>query len=57
MKALLFGIVLGVLLLWPTALSLTATATTTLLGEPVLVAFVLGAAARPYLPTWRGWVR
>ncbi|GAA4999563.1 hypothetical protein [Streptomyces siamensis] len=43
MKALFLGAVLGVLLLWPPALSLTAA----LAAKPVIVAFGLGLAARP----------
>jgi len=55
MKALLFGVVLGVLLLWPAALSLAA-ATLTVLVKPAVLAFVLGVLARPFLarhtPRW-----
>jgi hypothetical protein len=46
MKAILFGALLGVLLLWPAALSLTAEAVTALAQPPALV-FVLGVLARP----------
>lgn len=46
MKAILFGAVLGVLLLWPAALSLTATAAVAL-AQPAVLAFVLGVLARP----------
>lgn len=48
MKALLFGVLLGVLLLWPAALNATAAA----LGacaQPAVLAFVLGVLARPAL--------
>ncbi|MFE5079945.1 hypothetical protein [Streptomyces mirabilis] len=48
MKAILFGAVLGVLLLWPTALSLTAE-TVSVLAQPAVLAFVLGVLARPTL--------
>ncbi len=54
MKAILFGAVLGVLLLWPSALSLTAAA---VLSQPVLMAFTLGALARPHMRTPKRWVR
>jgi len=48
MKALLFGAVLGVLLLWPAALSLTATAVVAL-AKPAVLAFVLGVLVRPVI--------
>lgn len=58
MKAILFGAVLGVLLVWPAALSLTAAIVsaiaTAVLSKPVLVAFTFGIAVRPYL-TRRRW--
>lgn len=46
MKAILFGAILGILLLWPAALSLTAQAVTAL-AQPAIVAFVLGVLAQP----------
>lgn len=49
MKAILFGAVLGVLLLWPAALSLTADTLTALAGQPAVLAFVLGVLVRPML--------
>jgi hypothetical protein len=56
MKALLFGVVLGVLLLWPAALSLTA-AVIASLAQPLVLAFVLGVLARPALSRRvRRWV-
>jgi hypothetical protein len=48
MKALLFGALLGLLLLWPAALSLTA-AVIASLAQPLVLAFVLGVLARPAL--------
>jgi hypothetical protein len=48
MKAILFGALLGVLLLWPAALSLTATLVVSL-AQPAVLAFVLGVLARPVL--------
>jgi hypothetical protein len=61
MKAILFGALLGVLLAWPAALSLTATIVTAvaaaIASKPVLVAFGVGLAARPYLPRPRRWAR
>jgi hypothetical protein len=46
MKAILFGALLGVLLLWPAALSLT-TALAVAAAKPAVLAFVLGVLARP----------
>lgn len=57
MKPLLFGALLGVLLvvfglpLVPLAAAVPAVV------QPVTVAFVLGVAARPYLPRVRRWAR
>ncbi|WP_330265308.1 hypothetical protein [Streptomyces griseorubiginosus] len=48
MKAILFGVVLGVLLLWPAALNATA-ATIGACAQPAVLAFVLGVLARPAL--------
>lgn len=43
MKAILFGALLGVLLLWPAALSLAAT----LVAQPLVLTFTAGVLARP----------
>jgi hypothetical protein len=48
MKALLLGVVLGVLLLWPAALSFTA-ALVVSLAQPAVLAFALGVLVRPAL--------
>lgn len=57
MKALLFGVVLGVLLLWPAALSLTA-AILVALAKPAVLTFVLGVLVRPALTRRVGrWAR
>ena len=48
MRAILFGALLGVLLLWPAALNATA-ATISTCAQPAVVAFVLGVLARPAL--------
>ncbi|MFE1926512.1 hypothetical protein ACFW91_28625 [Streptomyces asoensis] len=47
MKAILSGAALGVLLLFPPALSLAATA-----AQPAVLACVLGVLARPTLRRW-----
>lgn len=57
MRWLLFGALLGVLLLYPSALTVVADVATAILGKAVLVAFVAGLAARPYLPRLRRWAR
>jgi hypothetical protein len=55
MKAILCGAVLGVLLLWPAALSLTAE-TVSAAAQPAVLAFVLGVLARPAVArTARRW--
>lgn len=46
MKAILFGALLGVLLLWTPALSLTAE-TISAVAQPAVLAFILGVLARP----------
>ncbi|MDQ0992185.1 hypothetical protein [Streptomyces sp. V3I7] len=57
MKALLFGALLGVLLLWPPALPLTATLVTAV-AKPAVLGFGAGALARPVLArTFRRWAR
>jgi hypothetical protein len=57
MKALLLGVILGVLLLWPAALSLTATLVVSL-AQPAVLAFVLGVLVRPALTRHvRRWAR
>lgn len=48
MKAILFGALLGVLLLWLAALNATA-ATASACAQPAVVAFILGVLARPAL--------
>ncbi|MCF1645469.1 hypothetical protein [Streptomyces indiaensis] len=50
MKWLILGALLGVLLAVPQALDVTASVVDGLASKPLLVAFVLGAVARPYLP-------
>ncbi|WP_167361954.1 hypothetical protein [Streptomyces yokosukanensis] len=57
MRWLLFGILLGLLLLIPSVFTFAGAVVAWLLDKPVFVAFVLGAAARPHLPRLRGWVR
>lgn len=57
MKAVLFGALLGVLLLWPAALSLTVD-TVTALAQPPVLAFTLGVLTRPVIVRRvRRWAR
>ncbi|MER6147976.1 hypothetical protein [Streptomyces hirsutus] len=57
MRWLLLGALLGLLLTIPQTLALTTTVVTALASQPLLVAFVLGAAARPHLPLVGRWTR
>ncbi|MFF9758593.1 hypothetical protein ACF1G4_03330 [Streptomyces caelestis] len=57
MKWLILGALLGLLLTTPQTSTLTTTVVTALTAQPLLAAFVLGAAARPYLPLVRKWTR
>lgn len=57
MKWLLFGAILAVLLLYPSALTVVATVVAWLLAKPVLVAFAAGLAVRLNLPRMRRWTR
>ncbi|MER5209414.1 hypothetical protein ABT063_02140 [Streptomyces sp. NPDC002838] len=47
MKAIIFGAVIGILLLCPAALSLTADTAAALAGQPAVLAFTIGVLARP----------
>lgn len=55
MRYLLLGALLGLLLLFPPLLAVVVTVAAALLSKPVLVAFGLGLAARPYLRRPKGW--
>ncbi len=57
MKLLFLGALLGLLLTTPQGLHLTTATVTALVSQPLFVAFVLGAVARPYLPLVRRWTR
>ncbi|MEU0035104.1 hypothetical protein [Streptomyces sp. NPDC006333] len=54
MKWLLLGAVLGLLLVYPSLLTLAAAIVAAVASKPAAVAFVLGLLARPHL---RRWVR
>lgn len=55
MRYLLIGVALGLLLVFPQLLAVVVAAVAALLSKPVLVAFGLGLAARPYLRRPKGW--
>lgn len=57
MRPLLFGALLGILWAIFGLPAAPVTAVVPVVVQPVTVAFVLGLAARPYLPRLRGWAR
>lgn len=57
MRWILIGVALGLLLVFPQLLAVIVAVVAGLLSKPVLVAFALGLAARPYLRRPRGWTR
>lgn len=57
MRWLILGALLGLLVAVPQVLDLTGAVAAWLAGRPVLLAFALGAAVRPYLPRLRRWTR
>lgn len=57
MRWLLIGALLGVLLLFPQALAAVVAVAAVLVSQPVVVAFAVGALARPYLPVVGRWTR
>lgn len=57
MKWLLLGALLGLLLTTPAVSAALAAVVTALASQPLAVVFVLGAAARPYLPVVGRWTR
>lgn len=57
MRWLILGALLALLLLVPQLLAVLAVVVAALLSQPILVAFALGLAARPYLRLPRRWSR
>lgn len=57
MKWLLFGALLGLLLLFPQLLALVAATVAAVLAKPVLVAFGAGLVAGLRAPQLRRWAR
>lgn len=57
MRWLMLGALLGLLLLYPSALGLVIAVAAAILSKPLLVAFAAGLAVRPYLSRLRRWAR
>lgn len=57
MKWLFLGALLGLLLTIPAVLAAVVSVAAVLAGQPLLVVFAAGAAARPYLPVVGRWTR
>lgn len=57
MRYLLLGALLGVLLLYPAALTVVVALAAAILAKPVLVAFGLGLAAGLRSPQLKRWAR
>ncbi|GGS47918.1 hypothetical protein [Streptomyces violaceus] len=57
MRWLILGALLGLLLTFPSLLAAAVTVAAAAASEPLVVAFALGLAARPYLPQMRRWAR
>lgn len=57
MRWLLLGIVLGLLLVYPSLVGILAAVVAAILSKPVLVAFGLGLAVRARLPRLHGRTR
>ncbi|MFF4836559.1 hypothetical protein [Streptomyces sp. NPDC001315] len=57
MRWLILGALLGLLLLYPSLLTVVAAIVAALLSKPVVVAFGLGLAVRLHLPRVRRWTR
>jgi hypothetical protein len=57
MRWILLGVVLGLLVLYPTLLAVVVAVVAGILSKPALVAFGLGLAVRPHLPRMGRWAR
>lgn len=57
MRWLILGVLLGLLLLFPQALTVAGAVVAAVLSQPVIVAFAIGLAARPHLNRARWWAR
>lgn len=57
MRALIFGALLGLLLLSPPLLAFVAAVAAVVVCKPLVVAFTLGLVARPHLHRLRWWSR
>lgn len=57
MRALIFGALLGLLLLFPSLFGFVASLAVVVVCKPLVVAFALGLVARPHLHRLRRWSR
>lgn len=57
MRWILAGVVLGLLLLYPSLVGILAAVVAVILSKPLVVAFGLGLAVRLHLPRLRRWTR
>lgn len=57
MKWMILGALLALLLTTPGGLAAVIAVVTALASQPLLVAFAVGALARPYLPVVGRWTR
>jgi hypothetical protein len=57
MRALIFGALLGLLLLFPSLFGFVASVAVVVVCKPLVVAFALGLVARPHLHRLRRWSR
>ncbi len=55
MRWLLLGVLLGLPIVFPTLWTTVVASVAWLAGKPVVTAFALGLAARPYLRRPKGW--
>lgn len=57
MKWLILGALVGLLIAYPSLLTVAAAVVAWVISKPVVVAFVLGLVARSHLPRARRWAR
>lgn len=57
MKWLILGALLGLLLVYPSLLTIVVTIVAAILSKPVIIAFVLGLVVRAQLPSLRRRIR
>lgn len=57
MRWLILGALFGLLLLYPSLLTVVVTIAAAILAKPLLLAFGLGLVVRGYVPRLRRWAR